>query len=131
MQFGDRFSLGIEPTRKLHCFWEGCEKSFKSNKALQVHVKSSHLKIKPFQCIVNGCQASFPHKQMLERHIQTHERKQTVQSTPPDTPKSTDKNQNSVEMSVIGLLTGGEFVYAEGLKIPCPIKKCKYRFARE
>lgn len=62
--------------RDYHCEVEGCDKSFKSQRALTVHTNTTHLNIRPFVC--QQCDKTYGYKHLLQRHLQTHEREVEV-----------------------------------------------------
>ncbi|EIM24227.1 hypothetical protein WALSEDRAFT_59155 [Wallemia mellicola CBS 633.66] len=66
--------------RDYKCEVEGCDKAFKSQKSLNVHVNTTHLNIRPFQC--DSCEKAFGHKHLLARHMKVHKKEEeTVDKT--------------------------------------------------
>ncbi|EJD08590.1 uncharacterized protein FOMMEDRAFT_73501 [Fomitiporia mediterranea MF3/22] len=61
-------SRGGEVGRDWKCSESGCEKDFKSKKALATHVKVAHMLRRDFVCTFEGCGASFGYKHLLQRH---------------------------------------------------------------
>jgi uncharacterized Zn-finger protein len=60
------------------CTWPGCHRTFLFAKNRDVHVKSAHVKEKPYRCDVAGCGAEFAHKHLLSRHKRLHEEGEKV-----------------------------------------------------
>ncbi|CBQ67530.1 related to Zinc finger protein [Sporisorium reilianum SRZ2] len=48
------------------CTWNGCSKVFTRKSTLSVHVRTSHLGERPFEC--SGCGRRFAHKHLVSRH---------------------------------------------------------------
>lgn len=62
----------------VHCKQAGCEHSFTSKKAMRLHVRVAHLKMKDFKCL--HCQKVFAYKGVLRRHIEkVHKMSPTAQ----------------------------------------------------
>lgn len=97
------------------CTWNGCNKILSSKKILDVHIKTTHLKHKPFACDV--CDSRFGHKHLLVRHKRIHDREQQESGEP-------EEPSNEVN---IRELTGLEY---EERQIPCSVDGCLYRFTR-
>ncbi|KIM33755.1 hypothetical protein M408DRAFT_60486 [Serendipita vermifera MAFF 305830] len=55
--------------REWNCDWEGCEKSFKSKRAMKVHINVSHREERNFKCDHQGCEKAFGYKHLLQRHM--------------------------------------------------------------
>ncbi|KIP12588.1 hypothetical protein PHLGIDRAFT_61571 [Phlebiopsis gigantea 11061_1 CR5-6] len=73
-------SLGEPPLKKRRgghvgrdwvCDVEGCEKDFKSKKALNTHNKVIHLGRRDFVCPHETCKKAFGYKHLLQRHLGT------------------------------------------------------------
>lgn len=60
---------GGEVGRDWRCAEIGCEKDFKSKKALAVHVRVFHMKRRDFICPSEACNASFGYKHLMQRHV--------------------------------------------------------------
>ncbi|KIK68994.1 hypothetical protein GYMLUDRAFT_91402 [Collybiopsis luxurians FD-317 M1] len=68
---------GGEYGRDWKCPVESCGKDFKSNKALTVHHKVTHLGRRDFVCTHDDCGASFGYKHLLQRHFARAHSKQS------------------------------------------------------
>jgi general transcription factor IIIA len=44
------------------CTWKDCDRSYTTVSNLQQHLKSFHLKVKPYNCTRPNCSATFAHK---------------------------------------------------------------------
>ncbi|PFH46726.1 hypothetical protein AMATHDRAFT_199122 [Amanita thiersii Skay4041] len=55
--------------RDWKCTVDGCEKDFKSKKALATHTNVTHLGRRDFVCPRDGCDARYGYKHLLQRHI--------------------------------------------------------------
>ncbi|TIB68371.1 hypothetical protein E3P77_01116 [Wallemia ichthyophaga] len=105
--------------RDFHCQVQGCDKSFKSHRALTVHINTTHLNIRPFVCL--QCDKSYGYKHLLQRHLQTHKKQKDVKK-----PKKT----------TIEKFTGVDYMKRN---IECPYKDileldtlpdCSFRYTR-
>ncbi|KAF5375073.1 hypothetical protein D9758_000102 [Tetrapyrgos nigripes] len=59
---------GGEIGRDWKCEVAGCGKDFKSNKALQTHIRVTHLGRRDFVCPHENCKRAFGYKHLLQRH---------------------------------------------------------------
>lgn len=61
-----------EPSDKLSCTF--CEKTFKTNAALKIHINQYHAEVKPsFACTVFGCTKTFLTKRFQQNHVKRHD----------------------------------------------------------
>ncbi|KAG6837805.1 hypothetical protein H0H93_016173 [Arthromyces matolae] len=60
---------GGEIGRDWKCEKDGCDKDFKSKKALDIHTKVTHLGRRDFICSHEGCGQAFGYKHLLQRHF--------------------------------------------------------------
>ncbi|KAJ3733838.1 hypothetical protein DFJ43DRAFT_994538 [Lentinula guzmanii] len=82
---------GGEHGRDWKCEIAGCEKDFKSSKALRVHHAVCHLGRRDFKCPRETCGATFGYKHLLQRHVaRLHSKNPDNSSTDKD-----DVNQNA------------------------------------
>jgi hypothetical protein len=47
-------------TKFYRCIYEGCSKAYKSKENLKLHIKTFHLKLKPYKC--EFCSSAFTHR---------------------------------------------------------------------
>ncbi|CAE7068986.1 unnamed protein product [Rhizoctonia solani] len=97
---------GGEVGRDWSCPMDGCDKSFKSKKARQDHVRVSHEGLRRFACPKDGCNKTFGYKHVMQRHLERHHRPQDdelPQSTSIDQKKAIKKGQ------ITDLITGQDY----------------------
>lgn len=56
-------------TKHFQCNVSDCQKSFSRKSAVNVHIKTVHQDLRPFECRL--CQSAFGHKHLLARHLQS------------------------------------------------------------
>lgn len=100
------------------CPVDGCERMFTSEKSLSVHVKSYHLKIKPFGCNWPDCESKFSHKHLLERHMKTHLN-----------PNPRKKRKDAFASPTLIETISGNYSTEVDLKYPCGL--CSFKFRRQ
>ncbi|KAF7315220.1 Transcriptional factor IIIa [Mycena indigotica] len=71
--------------REWKCQVEGCDKEFKSEKALTTHFNITHLGRRDFQC--STCEQTFGYKHLLQRHVAK------CHTTPSEPPSSGDEDE--------------------------------------
>ena len=110
--------------KDFHCQVENCNKSFKSQRALNVHVDTTHLNIRPFVCQL--CGKSYGYKHLLQRHLQAHKRDEEGET----------QHTKSSRKSNIEQFTG---IAYQKRSIACPYKQllevdalpdCPFRYTR-
>lgn len=115
--------------RDFNCTYDGCSKSFKSQKSLNVHINTCHLQLRPFACDI--CKKSFGHKHLLHRHLKVHEKPQSNELTE-------IKNESESHLPSIEDITGLKYKQRQ---FDCPIRKllelnddnninCNFRYSR-
>ncbi|OBZ78722.1 Transcription factor IIIA [Grifola frondosa] len=77
---------GGEIGRDWVCEVDGCDKDFKSKKALTTHHNVSHLGRRDFVCPHSDCQRAFGYKHLLQRHL--------MKIHPPDSSPSSESEGN-------------------------------------
>ncbi|KAG6553725.1 hypothetical protein Mapa_004640 [Marchantia paleacea] len=59
---------GTKKPVKVTCPYEGCTHHYTRESNLRSHIRSFHLKLKPYVCSIEGCDKSFAHKAARNRH---------------------------------------------------------------
>ncbi|KAF8629851.1 hypothetical protein AX15_003213 [Amanita polypyramis BW_CC] len=101
---------GGELGRDWKCSLDGCEKDFKSKKALTTHINVSHLGKKDFACL--KCGVRYGYKHLLQRHF-ARQHKQTPGSASDDSGGSVDedaRNESPIQERMdINTITGSAY----------------------
>ncbi|TDL26695.1 hypothetical protein BD410DRAFT_531543 [Rickenella mellea] len=118
---------GGEVGRDWMCDVAGCEKDFKSNKALMTHQKVTHLQRRDFVCTHIGedgaCGLAFGYKHLLQRHVA---KMHAHQSTDDDPAAIVGGVEEGHQYSAIDVLTGKAYAdrasatVATGRSVRCP-----------
>lgn len=98
------------------CPWNGCDKVFKSQYALKVHVSRVHEGLKPFSCEI--CGKRFGYKHLLERHQHLHEPRNSSDAATLSTPTSEDPTESHPHLSNL-LGSSRQRAHRERV-LPCP-----------
>ena len=64
-----------KPKQTVPCKEPGCFKSFSKQSNLNVHVRTVHLRQRPFACDKPGCTRTFAGPERLAKHTKEHERR--------------------------------------------------------
>ncbi|KAF9484507.1 hypothetical protein BDN70DRAFT_872537 [Pholiota conissans] len=120
---------GGEHGRDWKCENGDCEKDFKSKKALNTHIKVTHLGKRDFVCDYEGCLHSFGYKHLLQRHqAKTH---QSIPSTPIRHEDDTSDNDvdNHEAVFDIDMITGNTYAkQAEARVSSANALRCPFPF---
>jgi uncharacterized Zn-finger protein len=89
-----------------------------TDKSLSVHVKSFHLKIKPFECEWPECGSKFSSKNLLQRHSKTHLN-----------PNPRKKRKDAFNSPTLIESLTGNYTTEVDLNFPCGL--CSFKFRRQ
>ncbi|TFK23684.1 transcription factor iiia [Coprinopsis marcescibilis] len=96
---------GGEIGRDFKCDEDGCEKDFKSKKALDTHKKVTHLGRRDFACF--ECGKTFGYKHLLQRHTaKVHVSSDHMHDSTSDEESETPRPDQPAHTSKIDLITG-------------------------
>lgn len=105
----------------------GCDRIFTRKFAMQKHVQTVHLDLRPFECPI--CQSSFGHKHLLKRHMDKCHSDSAQQ-------EDVDKSENNVTTEACDLLDASSMIlglsglaYEAERPFACP--SCRARFIRQ
>ncbi|KIK90842.1 hypothetical protein PAXRUDRAFT_662159 [Paxillus rubicundulus Ve08.2h10] len=111
---------GGELCRDWKCDFAGCEKDFKSKKALTTHHNVIHLNQRNHVCPHSHCDSAFGYKHLLERHLaKIHSSKRTYRKTSSGESLATDTGDAHMGIEAI---TGKAYTsrLLESTAILCP-----------
>ncbi|KZT38466.1 hypothetical protein SISSUDRAFT_986194 [Sistotremastrum suecicum HHB10207 ss-3] len=100
------------------CVEDGCDKAFKSNKALKTHVHTSHLHRRDFVCPAADCGLAFGYKHVLQRHISRCHAEATTE-TDEHEGEVVEESERRQPAFTISSLTGKSYSLA-ARSLPCP-----------
>ncbi|KAF8160859.1 hypothetical protein B0H34DRAFT_765950 [Crassisporium funariophilum] len=115
--------------RDWECKVAGCEKDFKSKKALATHTNVTHLGMRDFICQHIDCGRTFGYKHLLQRHLAKYHAPELSGSESSDDSSSSEEAHDSrIPVSSIDAITGQAYAEradnilksAKGLCCPFP-----------
>lgn len=120
-----------DPNHVFPCTAEGCDKVLSSKSSLSVHLKTVHMKIKPYAC--DECGKCFSHKHLVARHKRVHVAKELDELR-----KDNEKEEEMEIESRINFLSQNSNNFIKALsgidyelerELACPHPTCQHRFS--
>ena len=99
--------------RPFRCSQEGCGKSYFRDSHLKVHIKSAHTQEKDYKCTWKGCDKSFATGQRFRNHLKVHEGHERYKCTEYEGCSESFRKKETLKRHVVA-------VHEKKKPFPCP-----------